>query len=793
MEVQCSGQSARRGGAEERCNELYAPAAYVKGVGPLRAEILARLGLRRACDLLFYFPRDYLEITLRRDVASLTDDSVQSIVGSIEYWQTRYTRRGPLTSLTVDAQGGSVEALWFSMPYISGSFAEGRPLILTGKPKKTNGRWQFSHPKLTYLDAGLDLPTQGGTTDPETGEEKYVLPIYSLTEGLSQAQLQRIIRNVLDTLPDLVPEALPEALRLRRNIAPIGEAIRLMHYPSTPEESEYGRRRFAYQELLVLQLALAICRTRRRANMKAPPLPGTAKLDSRIRRLFPFEFTEAQNHAIREISIDMGRPSPMNRLLQGDVGSGKTAVAIYAALQAAANGAQTALMAPTETLARQHYQTLQQLLSGTSTRVAPFFGGQRACDRAVVEEELATGAAHIVVGTQALVCNELKFKRLGLVVIDEQHKFGVRQRALLKGASELEPHYLVMTATPIPRSMTMTFFGDLDVSTMRGGPPNRRPPTTSIVTRKTRASWLEFVKSRVDEGRQAYFVVPRVTEEIVEEEECGAALGSRELDGASEGDIVASTRWTRWESLEKEEGGEARQKAGKTPLRTVDSVYQELSSGIFKNYRIGFLNGRMKAAQKEEIMRSFRSGELQILVATSVIEVGIDVPNATLMTIENADRFGLAQLHQLRGRVTRGEFPGFCGVVPTNEEPNASEDGRKSTRCKKTDGEKKREEANRAEAFERLRVFTESTDGFELAEKDFTARGPGELFGQKQHGSSQLRIANLVKDRELIEGAREDAVEIVQRDPGLSEFEHEALRRQVLARYGKTLDLGDVG
>ncbi len=659
MDAYKFGQSARREGSEESRNELYAPAAYVKGVGPARAEFLARLGLRRACDLLFYFPRDYLEITLRRDVASLTDDSVQSIVGSIEYWQTRYTRRGPLTSLTVNAQGDRVEALWFSMPYISGSFAEGRPLILTGKPKKTNGRWQFSHPKLTYLDAGLDLPTQGGTTDPETGEEKYVLPIYSLTEGLSQAQLQRVIRNVLETLPDLVPEALPETLRLRRDIAPIGSAIRLMHYPST--------------------------------------------------------------------------------------------------------------------------------------RVAPFFGGQRACDRAVVEEALSTGAAHIVVGTQALVCNELKFKRLGLVVIDEQHKFGVRQRALLKGASELEPHYLVMTATPIPRSMTMTFFGDLDVSTMRGGPPNRRPPTTSIVTRKTRDSWLEFVKSRVDEGRQAYFVVPRVAEDGVDEEEYGTSLESREFGASSGEEAVAPARWTRWESLEKEECNDGRQKRVKTPLRTVDSVYRELSSGLFKNYRIGVLNGRMKAAQKEEIMRSFRRGELQILVATSVIEVGIDVPNATLMTIENAERFGLAQLHQLRGRVTRGEYPGFCGVVPTNEEPNAAEEDRKTSRRKKTDGEKKREESNRAEALERLTSFTESTDGFELAEKDFAARGPGELFGQKQHGSAQLRVANLAKDRELIEGAREDAIEIVQRDPGLSELEHEALRRQVLARYGKTLDLGDVG
>ena len=810
------GRDPRENGANSNVDParrelLTLPVARIKGVGDARAELMAKLGIRRAYDLLFYFPRDYLEVVLRRDATALTDDAVQSIAGEILDFTVRRTRRGPIVTLNVDVKGDVVQAIWFNMPYVANPFRQGRPLILTGKPKKNQGFWQFSHPKLTYLDTGLDVPWNADGSSPEL-EEKFVLPVYSLTEGLTQAQLQRVVRGALETLPDYLPEALPESLRQKRELAPIAEAIRLIHYPSTPEEAEYARRRFAYQELLVLQLALALCRARRLVNLKAPELPGSAKIDSRIRKLFPFEFTPAQNSAIEEIAADLGRPVPMNRLLQGDVGSGKTVVAIYAALQTVANGAQVALMAPTETLARQHLRTFDDALRGTATKVVPFFGAQKASERAEILAMIESGRAQIVVGTQALVCNEINFNKLGLVVIDEQHKFGVRQRALLKNAdSGLEPHYLVMSATPIPRSLTMTFFGDLDVSVMRGAPPGRTAPTTSIVTAKTFESWMNFVRARVDEGRQAYFVVPRVDDDGTEN---GAPPSEEErsfFDAPSTRPYAAASLWTRWndveqaspsfdfESSNRSESGAATgkdvAKREKAALRTVWSVYRELSEGVLKNYRIGVLHGRMTTPEKESVMRDFRSGKLQCLVATTVIEVGVDVPEATLMTIFNAERFGLAQLHQLRGRITRGRYPGFCAIVPTEgaipedrtSAPTAKK-GRKSTRAPSA------EETSQDETLKRLRFFCESTDGFALAERDFETRGPGELLGSKQHGAvDSLRVANLSRDYRLLQDARGDADQMIRDDPGLLAPEHASLRKQVLSRYGRALDLGDVG
>ena len=796
---------------------LTLPVARMKGVGAARAELMAKLGIRRAYDLLFNFPRDYLEVVLRRDATALTDDAVQSIAGEIIDFSVRYTRRGTLVTLNVDVKKDVVQALWFNMPYIANSFRQGRPLILTGKPKKKQGFWQFSHPKLTYLDSGLDIPWNMDGAEGEI-EEKFVLPVYSLTEGLSQAQLQRVVRGALETLPDYLPEALPEDLRQKRALAPIAEAIRLIHYPSSPEEAEYARRRFAYQELLVLQLALALCRARRRVNLKAPELPGSAKIDSRIRRLFPFELTPAQNGAIAEIAADLGRPVPMNRLLQGDVGSGKTVVALYAVLQAVANGAQAVVMAPTETLARQHLRTIDGFLRGTATTVVPFFGAQKASERADILSKIEAGRAQIVVGTQALICNTLKFKKLGLVVIDEQHKFGVRQRASLKNTdSDLEPHYLVMSATPIPRSMTMTFFGDLDVSVMRGAPPGRTAPTTSIVTAKTFESWMNFVCARLDEGRQAYFVVPRVDDDGTEG---GSASGDEEraLFDAPEYDAStsfsrpygATGAWTRWNEIEEPETGfdfESSSPTGrraatkesasreKPALKTVGSVFRELSEGFLKKYRVGVLHGRMTTLEKESTMRNFRDGKLQCLVATTVIEVGVDVPEATLMTIFNAERFGLAQLHQLRGRVTRGKYPGFCAVIPTEGAvPDKKKPASPAKKGRKSSRDPNSAETAQKETLDRLRFFCESTDGFELAEHDFELRGPGELLGSKQHGSvDSLRIANLSRDFRLLQDARGDADEMIRNDPGLLESEHALLRKQVLSRYGRALDLGDVG
>jgi ATP-dependent DNA helicase RecG len=413
----------------------------------------------------------------------------------------------------------------------------------------------------------------------------------------------------------------------------------------------------------------------------------------------------------------MGQPLPMNRLLQGDVGSGKTVVAVYAMLLAVAHGYQAVLMAPTEVLARQHALTLKRLLAASQVRRAELTGGLPARERGAIVEQIAAGQIDLVVGTQAILQDDVRFARLGLVVIDEQHKFGVRQRAMLKNSGP-DPHYLVMTATPIPRTMTMSVFGDLDVSTLSDSPPGRQKINTYLAEEDKRARWWEFFRKKLREGRQGYVVAP-----LVEESDQFAAV-------------------------------------------SLEETYETLANGELEEFRLALIHGRMTSEEKDAVMDRFRRGEVQVLVCTSVVEVGVDVPNATLMTIESGERFGLAQLHQLRGRISRGAFPGFCCVfaAPQTEE-----------------------------AQERLKAFVSSTDGFQLAEIDFRLRGPGELFGTRQHGMPPFRIADLLRDADILAEARQDALELVAIDPGLAQSEHAVLRERMLARYGKALELGDVG
>ncbi|NQT14566.1 MAG: ATP-dependent DNA helicase RecG, partial [Planctomycetes bacterium] len=443
----------------------------------------------------------------------------------------------------------------------------------------------------------------------------------------------------------------------------------------------------------------------------------------RICRLFPFELTPGQRQAIDRITADMAQSTPMNRLLQGDVGSGKTVVAVYAMLLAVAHGYQAVLMAPTEVLARQHAQTLERLLDRSHVRLGRLVGGIPARQRAELLAQIHSGDVDLVVGTQAIIQDDVEFGRPALVVIDEQHKFGVRQRAVLKGAGgdisdRAVPHYLVMTATPIPRTVTMTLFGDLDVSTLSDSPPGRQKIHTYHAPESDRPRWWEFLGKKLREGRQAYVVVPLVEE-------------SEHLEGAS-----------------------------------IDETYEELANGPLEAFRLGLIHGRMSVDEKDAVMTDFRSGEIQVLVCTSVVEVGVDVPNATLMTIEAAERFGLAQLHQLRGRISRGRFPGYCTVFANPRTDDSTE---------------------------RLKAFVKTTDGFALAETDFQLRGPGELFGTRQHGLPPFLIADLTRDTELLEEARADAADMVSADPGLSRPEHAKLRHRMLLRYGKVLELGDVG
>lgn len=683
--------------------DLQTPVQYLKGVGPQRAELLGRLGLRTAADVLFYFPRDYQDLSDLTSVPQLQDKELVRIRGVVAEIDWRPLPEGrSMLGVLLSCQGGCVRLIWFNQPYLRDRFVVGEELVASGKVRQRGLVWELAHPEVQTLEADTEL--YGG-----------LLPVYPLTEGLNQKQLRQITRLALEVYAPVLEEALPPELLQRYDLPAIGDAVQGMHFPQSREELLRARRRLVYQELLVLQLALAIKHHQNQRRF-APYLCATPKVDARIRRLFPFDFTRGQEQAIQAIAQDVSAGRPMNRLLQGDVGSGKTVVAVYALLLAVAHGYQAVLMAPTEVLARQHALTLARTLQASRVRWGLLVGGLDPAERRRMVERIRGGELDLVIGTHAVLQEEVEFARLGLVVIDEQHKFGVRERALLKRAG-CSPHYLVMTATPIPRTLAMTLYGDLDVSILQDAPPGRQPVRTYLAAPEQRERWWQFFRRKLEEGRQGYVVVPLVEE-------------SDELDVAS-----------------------------------VGQAYQSLAAGPLAGMRLDLLHGRLPAAEKQAVMDRFRQAQTQVLVATTVIEVGIDVPNATLMTIEGGERFGLSQLHQLRGRVSRGNLPGICCVFANAATP---------------------------EAEARLRAFVETNDGFALSEADFRLRGPGELLGTRQHGLPPFRVADLRRDAGLLEDARHDARVLVAQDPGLARPELARLRRLVLARYGSVLELGDV-
>jgi len=544
------------------------------------------------------------------------------------------------------------------------------------------------------------------------------LPLYSLTEGITQYQMRRVVAAAVEQYAAVPEEVFPPALLAQYDLLPLAEALPAIHSPTDADQLARARRRFVFQELFVLQLAVVARRWQQQIGFRAPPLPATPDISARIQRLFPFELTAGQRAAIQEVADDMASETPMNRLLQGDVGSGKTVVAVYAMLACVANGYQAALMAPTEILARQHAQTLAGLLRASRVRHLLLVGGLTAGQREAALDEIAAGQIDLVIGTHAVVQQDVRFAKLGLVVIDEQHKFGVRQRAALR-QGDSSPHYLVMTATPIPRTISMTLFGDLDVTTLREMPPGRQEVRTYVVEPGDEPRWWHFVRDKLRAGRQAFVVAPLVDE-------------SQNIAAAS-----------------------------------VAEAFERLTNGELAAFRVGVIHGRMTPAEKEQAMADFRAGQTQVLVSTSLIEVGVDVPNACVMVIDSPERFGLAQLHQLRGRVGRGTIAGFCGVLVGERASPA--------------------------ARERLAAFAATADGFQLAEMDFELRGPGDLFGTQQHGLPPLRIADLRRDQAMLEEARREAQQLFAADPGLKLPDHARLRRQMLIRYGNALQLGDVG
>ena len=685
---------------------LLTPAQFLKGVGPQRAKPLERIGLKNARDLLFHFPRSYQDMSELRTIDQLRENEPASICGEIEEIELRNTGPGrSMLGVLIRQQSQFLRAVWFNQPFMRDRFAVGKRVLLSGKAKLNAFRWEMVHPRVEVLADG---------EQPPSGK---ILPVYALTEGIHQAAMRRLMAGVVQTHAAFVEEIFADSILSEKQLLPIGDALREIHEPTTEELLAAARRRFIYQELLMMQLALRLRRAKLTAERQATALPVSPKIDARIRRLFPFELTTDQQTAIRELSQDLARDVPMNRLLQGDVGSGKTVVAEYAMLAAVANQHQAALMAPTEILARQHVETLSKDLEQSRVRIAFLSGSVSAAQRRDALRGIADGEVDLVIGTQAIVQDDVVFKRLGLVIIDEQHRFGVRQRAALR-QSGLDPHYLVMTATPIPRTISMTLFGDLDVSTLRLMPPGRQPVHTYLGEEAQRAKWWDFFRKKLREGRQGFVIAPLVN------------------DGANR------------------------------DVESVESTYENLSNGELEEFRLGVVHGRQSAAEKDAVMQEFHDGTIQVLIATSVVEVGINVPNATVMTIEGGQRFGLAQLHQLRGRVSRGSHPGYVCVYASTESE---------------------------EATERLQAFRATTDGFELADRDLQMRGPGDLFSFKQHGLPPLRIADLTRDAEIVQEARADAMRLLDRSPGLLADAYTTLRQRVLRRYGSAMELGDVG
>ncbi|HWC89695.1 MAG TPA: ATP-dependent DNA helicase RecG [Pirellulales bacterium] len=701
--------------------QLATPLEHVGGIGPQRAELFRRLGLFTARDLLFHFPRDYQDLTRLDSVDQLQDKQLVRLRGTVLESESRTTSNGrDMLGVLVGCGQGRVRALWFGQPWMAARFKPGQDVLLSGQVRMRGCVWQLSHPHVEWIEGDADSKSD------QWGDQ--LLPVYPSTEGLNQHALRRAMKAVLQAYLNVLPEVFPTPFLTQHGLWPVRQALEQLHFPADQAALAQARRRLVYQELLVLQLALALRRRREQDRAHAVALEATAKIDARIRRLFPFEFTADQQRAITEVAADMGRPQPMNRLLQGDVGSGKTVVALYALLLAVAHRRQAVLMAPTEILARQHAATLGMVLSESHVRWACLTSGLGAAERRTLLAQLAAGELDVIIGTQAVLESDVQFSGLALVVIDEQHKFGVRQRAALKQAG-IAPHYLVMTATPIPRTMTMTLYGDLDVSTIRESPPGRQPVHTYLADDSQRERWWQFLVRKLREGRQAYVVAPLVD---------APDDKSEVLDGS----------------------------ADESQLASIERSYESLANGPLADFRLGLIHGRLNSAEKERIMADFRACRLQVLVATSVIEVGIDVPNATLMTIEGAQRFGLSQLHQLRGRVSRGNQPGYCCLFAD------------------VAGE---------QADQRLKSFVGTSDGFELAEIDFRLRGPGDLLGTRQHGLPPMRIADLLRDGEVLVETRDVARRMIDADSELAQPEYAALRRMVLHRYGQVLELGDVG
>ena len=686
---------------------------YVKGVGEKRALLLRNVQINSVRDILYYFPRRYLDRSTITRIKDLKKGMATTVIAKIESMEIIRGRRARAVALVTDATG-FLQCVWFNrVNYWAKAFEHGEWVAFSGKISVYGGL-QMAHPELDRLsDEGTNKFLHTGA----------IIPLYPSTEGLTRVGLdsrgfRRIIRNALDVYLPSVQEILSEDILRRQGLMPLTDALENIHFPKDALRQGEAQRRLKFEELFYLELMLAYRRKKFSVQRPGISFEKVGEKTERLLEQLPFELTDAQKRVVKQIRADMKKAHPMNRLLQGDVGSGKTIVALICMLIAVDNNYQAALMAPTEILAEQHFRTIIKYLEKLDVRVEILIGGQKSDERQRVLDGISSGDVDIVVGTHALIQEGVSFNRLGFVIVDEQHRFGVMQRAELRDKGG-NPDVLVMTATPIPRTLSLTVYGDLDVSIIDEMPKGRKPIKTYWRYQKKRDTIYEWVREQVEDGRQAYIVYP-----LVEESE-------------------------------------------KMDLRAATESYEELVKGIFSEVSVGLIDGRMKPEDKDAIMNQFKDGTLKALVSTTVIEVGVDVPNATIMIIEHAERFGLSQLHQLRGRVGRGSEQSHCILIAY---PPLSED-----------------------AQTRLSTMAKTTDGFRIAEIDLKLRGPGEFFGTKQSGLPEMKIADIIEDSSILIKARDEAFKLVEHDPQLLQQHNAAIREYYLQHYQKRYELAKVG
>lgn len=702
----------------DEAKRLSTPIQFIKGVGPRMSEILSRKGINTVGDALYFLPRKYEDRRRMKKISEIIPNTIETVKGTILMLDVVPYKRGRkrIFEMAVGDGSGTLIAKWFQFNerYMRKRFKKGQQVILSGEVGRYLSQKEVHHPEIEIIESGED----------ENWEFKQIIPIYSETEGLYQKTVRRIMKRVVDEYSQVVIDGIPEEMCKRNHLMSLPEAVRKAHLPDLDDNFKVlnegkspAHCRLIFDEFFFLELGLAL---RKKGVILEKGITHciSSTYTNKLKSILPFKLTAAQERVVLEIMDDLSKPYPMNRLLQGDVGSGKTIVALIASLVVIENGYQAAFMAPTEILAEQHYSTILPLAEELGLKVVLLTSSIKRSKKNIIYQEIAEGKVHIIIGTHALIQETVQFHKLGLAIIDEQHRFGVMQRGMLKKKG-MNPDVLVMTATPIPRTLGLTVYGDLDISIIDQMPPGRLPVRTKLYHEREREKVYQKIRQEVEKAKQVFIVYPLVEE-------------SEKLD-----------------------------------LMNATQMAEHLQKDVFPDYRIGLLHGRMDGGEKENIMSDFQSKKIDILVSTTVVEVGIDVPNASLMVVEHAERFGLSQLHQLRGRVGRDEYQSQCILLAQYRK---SDDARR-----------------------RLKIMEQTTDGFIIAEEDFAIRGPGEFLGTRQSGLPDFRIANILRDVRILSEARKEAFRLIDEDPTLSLAEHTITKEVLKERWKGRLELASIG